>query len=245
MHGSDCRLYTYYDDNDEFQPNICILLNSAGLQEAVSPCDHCSTGPSHCNVNQTCQAAVILDADSKVQTFPYMAEASVVLSLTAAEKDCFVEFDSVVIGGGGAYVLNTYGGAGSGYVEAQTFSISVKSPVLTLTVGGHNQSSLVEVGEELIVEAKPGESPNDVRAGAGSSGGGGWRGGRGGSNGSDGEDGDQKAGGRGSGLQIESLSTENFVLTPGEGGEPGHLGNQGKTWRRRRRCHCQWQTTGG
>ena len=59
----------------------------------------------------------------------------------------------------------------------------------------------------------------DIRAGAGYSGGGGKNGGRGGSNGEDGEDGDQRAGGHGSGLEIGLLSTENFRLTPGDGGQ--------------------------
>ena len=96
----------------------------------------------------------------------------------------------------------------------------------------------MEVGGELIVEASPGASPGDIRGGAGYSGGGGKGDGRGGRNGEDGEDGDEKAGGHGSGLDIGLLSTENFILTPGEGGEaepanpadpndPGHGGGGG------------------
>ena len=151
--------------------------------------------------------------------FPYMAEKSTTLTLTAAEKDCFIEFGSIAIGGGGDYVYVNGKGAGSGYIEAKKFRLSVNSPVMTVTVGGGGQSSKVEVGEEVIVEADPGASPDDVRAGAGYSGGGGKNGGRGGSNGEDGEDGDQRAGGHGSGLDIGLLSTENFILTPGDGGE--------------------------
>ena len=157
------------------------------------------------------------------------------LTLTAAEKDCFFEFVSISIGGGGDYVGYTYGGAGSGYIEAKRFRLSVNSPVMTVTVGRHGESSKVEVGGVLIVEASPGASPDDIRGGAGYSGGGGNGDGRGGSDGENGEDGDEKAGGPGSGLDIELLSTENFILTPGEGGEaepldpadPGDRGHGG------------------
>merc|ERR1711971_166112 len=54
--NNDCQLYTYYDSQDNFQPNSCFLLTSSGLQEAVFPCEHCSTGPAQCRVNHTCQA---------------------------------------------------------------------------------------------------------------------------------------------------------------------------------------------
>ena len=145
-----------------------------------------------------------------------MAESSVALTLTAAEKDCFVEFDSIAIGGGGEYVSGTYGGGGSGFVEAKRFRLSVNNPAMTVTVGHSGQPSKVEIGEEVIVEAGPGASPNGIRGGAGYSGGGGAQSGRGGRNG---EDGGEKAGGQGSGLEIGLLSTENFVLTPGDGGE--------------------------
>ena len=90
---------------------------------------------------------------------------------------------------------------------------------MTVTVGHSGQPSKVEIGEEVIVESGPGASPDAVRGGAGYSGGGGAHSGRGGSNGGDGEDGGEKAGGQGSGPEIGLLSTENFVLTPGEGGE--------------------------
>ena len=125
--NSECHLYTFYDNEDIFQPKSCILLTSAGLRKAVVPCDHCSTGPSQCNVNQTCQAAVITNG-SGTQYFPYMAEASVSLTLTAAEKDCFVEFGSIAIGGGGEYMRGTYGGGGSGYIEAKRFRLIVNNP---------------------------------------------------------------------------------------------------------------------
>ena len=87
---------------------------------------------------------------------------------------------------------------------------------MTVTVGHSGQPSKVEIGEEVIVEAGPGARPVAIRGGAGYSGGGGAQSGRGGRNG---EDGGEKAGGQGSGLEIGLLSTENFVLTPGDGGE--------------------------
>ena len=100
--NNDCHLYTYYDSQDNFQPHSCFLLTSSGLQEAVVPCEHCSTGPAQCKGNETCQAAVVTNG-SGVQNFPFLAERSVTLTLVAAENDCFVELDTIAVGGGGDY----------------------------------------------------------------------------------------------------------------------------------------------
>ena len=101
-----------------------------------------------------------------------------------------------------------------------------------MTVGSHGESSRVEAGGLVLLEAFPGQdSPGNHSGGDGYSGGGGRgydnRGGRGGSDGGDGEDGDENVGGHGSGLQIEQLSTKNFLLTPGEGGQAYEDGTGG------------------
>ena len=106
-------------------------------------------------------------------------------------------------------------------METGRIRLSSNSPVMTVTVGGHGQSSSVEVGAEVLVEAFPGQNSQSDHTGGDGYCGGGGKGydGRGGRGGSDGADGEQTVGGHGSGLQIGQLSTEHFQLTPGEGGQ--------------------------
>ena len=200
-------------------------MTSSGLQEAVEPCENCYTGPGQCKVNQTCQAAVITNGTATNIVF---AEESSNVELVANEKDCFVDLDVVAIGGGGNYVDNTYGGAGSGYVEAAKIRLSIKDPLMKVTVGSAGGPSMVEVGEEVLLEAAPGEGPDSVKGGDGYCGGGGLGGSaRGGSDGGDGEDGTDTAGGSGSGLNLDLLSMKSFILTPGGGGDPGSSSHGG------------------
>ena len=49
-------------------------------------------------------------------------------------------------------------------------------------------------------------------------------GGAGGTNGGDGINGTDFSGGQGNNLDISTLLMKNFVLTPGQGGEPGQSG---------------------
>ena len=71
-----------------------------------------------------------------------------------------------------------------------------------------------------MLKAKPGKTTDNVVGGDGYSGGGGFGTGRGGSDGGDGEVGDDEdsEAGRGSGLDISSISMKSFSLTPGKGG---------------------------
>ena len=222
---SSCDMYTYYDSEDLVQPRTCILMTSSGLQKAVEPCENCFTGPGQCKVNQTCQAAVITNGTATNVGF---AEESSNVELVANEKDCFVDLDVVAIGGGGNYVGATYGGAGSGYVEVEVIRLSINDPLMKVTVGSAGGPSMVEVGEEVLLEAAPGEGPDSVKGGDGYSGGGGLGGSaRGGSDGGDGEDGTDTAGGSGSGLNLDLLSMKSFILTPGGGGDPGSSSHGG------------------
>lgn len=230
---SRCNLYTFYDSQDPVQPETCFLLTSSGLREAVEPCENCFTGPRHCKVNQTCQAAAITNGTVTNVVF---AEQNSKVTLVANEKDCFVDLDVVAVGGGGNYVSNSARGACSGYVEAARIRFSTNTPVMEVTVGSYASSgpSKVEVGGEVLLEAARGEDPTNDQGGNGYSGGGG-RGGtngspRGGSDGGDGEDGSTSAGGRGSGIDIGLLGSEHFSLIPGEGGkamDDGHGGGGG------------------
>ena len=40
------------------------------------------------------------------------------------EISCFVELNAIAIGGGGDYVINAYGGAGSGYIATEKIIFS-------------------------------------------------------------------------------------------------------------------------
>ena len=85
------------------------------------------------------------------------------------------------------------------------------------------ESSWVEIGGTLALEALPGQI-GDYTGGSGFSGGGGYGtfggGGRGGSGGSDGESGTIYSGGTGSGFNLESVTMGHFTLVPGPGGDP-------------------------
>ena len=39
------KVYTFYDSEDLINPNVCILMNSSGMQSPVLPCNHCTSGP--------------------------------------------------------------------------------------------------------------------------------------------------------------------------------------------------------
>ena len=145
------------------------------------------------------------------------------LNLVAAEKDCFVDLNTVAIGGGGGRVDSISGGSGSGYVETATLRMSLNSPEAEIIVGGLDQSSKVEfAGGEIVLEALPGKVSQSGSGGAGYSGGGGYGSIVGGIGGSDGSDGDSTEfpGGKGSGFDLSLLTLKNFILTPGTGGQP-------------------------
>ena len=117
------------ESEDPVQPNVCILLTSSGLQAPVVACENCVTGAALCNVNQPCQAAVLTNGPMTQAIF---AEEDMEIRLEAKEKDCYVDLNIVAIGNGG---LGHSAGGGSGYVETGTVRVSIKQPVLEVTVG--------------------------------------------------------------------------------------------------------------
>ena len=216
--NSQCTVYTFYDSQDPVQPNVCVLLNDSGLRGPVVPCDHCVSGAGLCHVNQPCQVAVLTNGPMTQAIF---AEEDMEVRLEAKEKDCYADLNVVAIGSGG---LGHSAGGGSGYVETGTVRVSKNNPVLEVTVGNSTllsgNPSKVRVGEEVVLKAKPGKTTDTVVGGDGYSGGGGYGTGSGGSNGGDGEVGDDEdsEAGRGSGLDLSSISLKSFTLTPGKGG---------------------------
>ena len=172
--NEDCAIYTFYDSGDPSNHNICYLLSATGLQNSVSACDHCTTGPATCRTGQQCQVAVFLKDGAAMKGPPLsiLAEESMSLIFLAKEKDCYANISILAIGGGGGY---SYGeGGGSGYVETGAGVLKTNNRVV-LTPGGAGQPSSVTVddlhagGGQVQVEAKQGGD-------GGSSGGNGYSG---------------------------------------------------------------------
>ena len=137
--------------------------------------------------------------------------------------DC--ELTVVAVGGGGRGD-GGYGGGGSGYVAST--SIKIHNSQLVVKVGGPGETSSLQTSEgEIIITAAPGEDSQANSGGAGYSGIGGGAAtnnysGDGGEDGGDGHDSSNGYnGGAGSGLNISSISLEQFTLTPGAGGVRG------------------------
>ena len=230
-----CLVYTFYGPQDKVNPNVCVLLNSAGLQNPVKTCDNCTSGPAHCDTNQECQVAVFsyeLDNNYNVMTdLVLLAEESIDdLSFEAKEKGCYVNATFLAIGGGG-YGYNNNGG-GSGKIEMGRQLLFSNSSVHVVVGGGgdaYGASMVLVDGDNLITASRGGNGYRD-QGGNGYSGGGGGNycctgvGGAGGTNGGDGINGTQYSGGQGNNLDISTLLMKNFVLTPGQGGEPGQSG---------------------
>ena len=134
--------------------------------------------------------------------------------------DC--ELTAVAVGGGGSGYI---GGGGSGYIVSST--ITVPASELVVRVGGPGELSSLETSEgQTIITAHPGGDSPGYSGGDGYSGGGGRSrvttdvGYDGGQDGGDGHSSDgDSPGGAGSGLDISTISMENFSLSPGAAGE--------------------------
>ena len=220
-----CSIYTYYGPGDNVNPNVCVLLNSVGLQNPVTTCDNCTTGPAHCNTDQECQVAVfsyVTDNNYNVMTDWVFAEESIDLSIEAKEKGCYINATLLAIGSGG-FTYYDRSGAGSGYIEIGR-QVLFSNSSINVTVASRYGSSLVQMDNETLIEAAHGKGGSHG-GGDGYSGGGGESdgavaGGSGGTNGDDGGNGIKYNGGHGSNFDLSTLHLKNFVLTPGKGGEP-------------------------
>merc|ERR1712107_571400 len=212
--GAECNVYTYYDDNELYEPQMCVLLSNSGMQQTALACDHCVTGPARCQAAQKCQAAVLTDGETNQYVF---TKSTSTATLVSKEKDCFLDARAVVIGSGGAYTSGSAAGGGSGYVEFGTLKLKVNE-TLNLEVGSEGEiSSLERDGQVLLLASAGHDSVSNGDGGDGFSGGG-VRTTAGGEDGSDGGSYSSYTGGRGSGQDIESLNMTKFTLSPGKGG---------------------------
>jgi len=214
---TDCTVFTYYDNLDPFEPEVCLLLSSSGFEKSATKCEHCKTGPATCRYGQKCQAAFLLSDGNTYQHV--FAQANTTASLVSAERDCFLEVRALAIGGGG--YGGSYGGGGSGYPEFGLIQLQANE-TLDLIVGGSQETSSVEKAGQVLLIAAAGQDNDGNNGGDGYSGGGAGyytnHGQDGGSDGSDGGDYSSNTGGKGSGLDVGTLNMTRFVLTPGKAG---------------------------
>ena len=225
-----CAVYTYYDSEDLYEPEMCWMLSNSGLLRSATTCEHCKTGPASCRAEQECQAAVLTDDDGTTNQYVF-ARSSSTASLVSAEKECFLEVRALAIGGGGSGYL---GGGGSGYAEFGVLQLRANE-TLDLVVGQGGETSSVEKDGQVLLIAAAGQNNDNYNGGDGYSGGGAGTGGSGGEGkdgGSDGSDGvdysSSYKGGKGSGLDVGALNMTRFVLTPGKAGtNHGNVGGGG------------------
>ena len=132
----------------------------------------------------------------------------------------------LAIGGGGE--ADGGGGGGSGYIQFYSETLTADT-FISLTVGDQKASSIVTVNGQAVTAA-PGNDGNDSgKGGDGYSGGGGYdhdsgSGCDGGTDGSDGEDCFYGDGGHGTRDNVTAYKMDNFVLTPGAGGNYDYTG---------------------
>ena len=220
--GESCSFYTYFTEDD---PNsrTCVLLTH--LIEPLQPCATCMTGPVDCS--DDCK--MIIDGESYTSMMFTNAGDDVNVDVSG---DCVKsQLRLLLVGGGGR---GDYGGGGSGYIQYQTLGLAGVTNI-SLNVGNHGESSKVNLNGQTIV-AEPGDDSImmmkmrmvSITGGDGYSGGTGYcnvatscRGGSNGGDGDNGEYGDDGAttGGHGTGEDITNYNLDNWVLTPGSGGD--------------------------
>jgi len=211
----DCKFYTYYTTYSE-HPRMCLLLSD--IEDPIKPCYNCRTGFPDCK-NITTDFCHFSVGDSNDKLTSYKATKTftkIELRVPSEALFSICDLKIVAIGSGGYPVDN---GGGSGYIETASVSPIANRP-LFLYVG--SESRVDNAAGKTIVRALPGGSGN--LNGDGYSGGGGYdrsghNGGCGGSNGGNGTDGSDRGGGKGSGLDISTITLEHFKLTPAAGGK--------------------------
>ena len=194
-------------------------------------CSGISTESKSCN-KQKCGCSLKYDGiDNQYLKF---TDPGVDVSVTISQSyGCQLRVLAVGGGGGkGCDLNNSYGGGGSGFITYHKETITNDTEI-TLRVGDGGQSSVVDIDGRRI-EAAPGDGRKGYSGGGGgASGGVPGRGQTGGSNGGNGQDGEESydfhdfEGGHGTGEDIRQYRLDNFVLSPGAGGNGSWGGGGG------------------
>ena len=165
--------------------------------EPLQQCDHCVTGPANCG------GGYVLDIEehkSNMFTFSGGNEIDVLINLSFGASKYQLRVLAVGGGGGGSFC-----GGGSGYLQYVTRTLSGPT-IMKLAVGDSGESSQVTVSGETIVAEAGQDSGGAVYCDGGYGGG-------------DGDSSGSYHGGHGTGEDIVTFVLDNFILSPGDGGE--------------------------
>ena len=230
----ECLYYTHYGKENDHYANLCVLLTD--IEAPFQECNDCITSVPFCVKSSYACKFTVNDENTFYDSYMFtnpensFVNGSITHDYTvkfplAANLSCEAVF--VAIGGGGNGINNWshyYAAGGSGEINNVAFKVS--SAEYQVLVGSYLSESYVFVDgqDENIIVARYGNCGTSS-GGEGYSGGGG-KDGKGGSNGSNGGG---ENGGTGNGFDISEISMENFVLTPGDGGETNdeHYGGGG------------------
>ena len=205
------------------QNNIYLIVKLAFLFNLAQECDNYLTSILDCKNNSYTCKFTINDENTFYNSYLFNSSKTTVKFQLASNLACEATF--IAIGNGGKSSGNIYGGYGGGSGSIKNVVIDISSAEYEVTVGefSFKGDSFVKnkEGETIINASKGGDAKRNrdwlEKCGSGYSGGGSKFKCKGGSNGMDGEG---KNGGHGSGTDISEIFLDNFVLSPGDGGEP-------------------------
>ena len=211
--NTECKFYTYYKASDLNYPKLCVLQND--MEVPIQKCDQCRTGILDCQNATNCQFFVG-DSTNPLTAYKFTETTPVDLKIPIGALLANCKLNVVAVGGGANCTkpYNMMEGGGSGYVAAA--SVKVKFSSYQVIVGNVQQPSIIRssTGATVIV-AKPGDDQRGY-SGGGNGGHAIERYGNGGQDGGDGEG----FGGKGSGLDLSSITQlKTFHLSPGAGGQ--------------------------
>ena len=229
-----CKAYTYFNGNHAISPLSCVLLTSHTFSGGNGwECQHCFTGPDHCEAGQECKVRYLSTS------IPALVDKSLDICLVTGEKDCFIDLNAVAIGSGGRGTYHSkygYGtGGGSGYFKNGSLRLTSKNDKMEMKIGAGWRTT-VTIGGTVVLKAYNGDVGYSGEGGLGGDGysGGGGVNEAGGSAGGNGIDGVHSSiakqwwlGGKGSGEDVTLLNMKHFKFTPGKGGPKGMGGGGG------------------
>ena len=208
----NCSFYTYFLEEDP-NPRVCLLLSR--LIFPLQPCATCVTGQVEDCYDDT-PGDCSLELNGQRSKHLMFTELGVDINVNVTSPSgC--QLRVLAVGGGG---MGGGCGAGSGHIQYQTMILDPIT-IISITVGAQSQSSVVRVNSQTV-EARPGGYD---RSCDGYSGGGAanfqWGGAyyTGGTNGGDGWGSQDDNPGHGTGEDISEYKMDNYILTPGAGGE--------------------------
>ena len=211
----NCSFYTYYFEEDDLYPELCILLTD--FQPPTQSSDSASSGPTNCS-----KSKCFFDVNGDHVESLMVTEDTVDLTANVTGL-CTLRF--LAVGGGGQ---GSYQGGGSGYLQYWKLNLLPGAMIsINAKAGAAGEASIVTYNG-IIIMAYPGHDGGntDNDGGDGYSGGGQFSaGGQVGYNGgTDGSAGEGSLGGSGTSEDIQQYVFRAWSLAPGAGGDHGECG---------------------